>query len=154
VDYSVQVGAGQYWFRTRLFRFEDDALVQESAGYDWPELHLARLYSCQIRWSATGQPADLSPLLTVDVADHGGSADFSLPDGRAFRLILHSDDWPFDANNQALMLILQDLAPGGATVRSWTPTFAHQVTASMKVMDARCGPIAAPAKLSPASMLY
>lgn len=151
VDYSLQVGAGQYWFRTRLFRFEDDALVQESAGYDWPALHLARLYSCQIRWSATGQPADLAPLLNVDVADRGGRADFSLPDGRPFRLILHSDDWPFDASNQALILILQDLSPGGATVRGWTPSVARQVTASMKVMDARCSPIA-PANQSPASM--
>ena len=71
-------GRDIYWFRTRLFRFEDDALVQESAGYDWPALHLARLYSCQIRWSASGQPADLSPLLNVDVADHGGRADFYL----------------------------------------------------------------------------
>jgi hypothetical protein len=154
VDYSVQVGAGVYWFRTRLFRFEDDALVQESAGYDWPALHLARLYNCRIRWSATGQAADLSPLLNVDVADHGGRADFTLPDGRPVRLILHSDDWPFDASNQALILILQDLSPGGATVRSWTPSVARQVSASMKVMEARCGPIAAPANLSPAAMSY
>jgi CpeT/CpcT family (DUF1001) len=154
VDYSLQVGAGQYWFRTRLFRFEDDALVQESAGYDWPALHLARLYRCQIRWSASGQPADLSALLNVDVADHGGRADFTLPDGRPFRLILHRDDWPFDASNQALILILQDLSPGGATVRSWTAAVARQVTASMKVMDARCGPIAAPANLSPAATSY
>lgn len=154
VDYRVQVGAGRYWFRTRLFRFEDDALVQESAGYDWPALHLARLYSCRIRWSATGHRADLAPLLSVDVADHGGQADFSLPDGRPFRLILHSDDWPFDASNQALILILQDLSPGGVTVRSWTPAVAQQVTAATNVMDARCGPIAAPASLSPASMSH
>ena len=78
-------------------------------------MHLARLYSCRIRWSASGQPGELAPLLNVDVADHGGRADFSLPDGRAMRLILHSDDWPFDASNSALILILQDLAPGGAT---------------------------------------
>jgi hypothetical protein len=146
VDYSLQVGAGVYWFRTRQFRFEDDALVQESAGYDWPAMHLARLYSCRIRWAASGQPADLTPLLNVDVADHGGRADFSLPDGRALRLILHSDDWPFDASNHALILILQDLAPGGATVRSWSPADALQITAALKLMDARCGPSAPPAK--------
>ena len=40
VDYSVQVGDGLYWFRSRQFRFQDDALVQESAGYDWPSSHL------------------------------------------------------------------------------------------------------------------
>jgi len=146
VDYSLQVGAGVYWFRTRQFRFEDDALVQESAGYDWPAMHLAKLYSCRIRWSASGQPADLTPLLNVDVADHGGRADFSLPDGRAMRLILHSDDWPFDASNHALILILQDLAPGGATVRSWGPADAVQITAALKLMDARCGPSAPPAR--------
>jgi hypothetical protein len=146
VDYSLQVGEGVYWFRTRQFRFEDDALVQESAGYDWPAMHLARLYSCRIRWSASGQPADLAPLLNVAVADHGGRADFSLPDGRAMRLILHSDDWPFDASNHALILILQDLAPGGASVRSWSPADALQITAALKLMDARCGPSAPPTK--------
>ena len=154
VDYSVQLGEDVYWFRIRQFRFEDDALVQESAGYNWPALHLARLYTCRIRWATPAQPADLAPLLSVAVADHGGRADFSLPDGRSMRLILHSDDWPFDASNQALILILQDLAPGGATVRSWSPGDALQVSAAMKLMDARCGPSAPPANLSPAAMRY
>jgi hypothetical protein len=154
VDYSVQVGQGVYWFRTRQFRFQDDALVQESAGYDWPALHLARLYSCRIRWSSSGQPADLSPLLNVEVADHGGHADFSLPDGRALRLILHGDDWPFDASNTALILLLQDLAPDGPTVRSWSGSAVLQITASMKSMDARCGPMAPPAALSTAATWY
>jgi hypothetical protein len=142
VDYRLQVGEGVYWFRTRQFRFADDALVQESAGYDWPSLHQARLFSCRIRWSAPGRPGDLSPLLNVDVADHGGHADFSLPDGHAYRLILHSDDWPFDASNQALVLIVQDLAPGGATTRSWTESDALEVSAATTVMAVRCGPLA------------
>ncbi|HTC44296.1 MAG TPA: chromophore lyase CpcT/CpeT [Steroidobacteraceae bacterium] len=154
VDYSLQIGEGLYWFRSREFRFQDDALVQESAGYDWPALHLARLYSCQIRWSATGAPADLQPLLKVAVADRGGRADFSLPDGRPFRLILHSDDWPFDASAHALILVLQDLSPGGATARSWTSADALRVAASLPVVDAHCGPIASPATLSPAAMRY
>lgn len=146
VDYRLQVGEGVYWFRSRQFRFADDALVQESAGYDWPSLHQARLFSCRIRWSASGRAADLSPLLNVDLADHGGRADFSLPDGRAYRLILHSDDWPFDASNQALVLILQELAPGGATTRSWTESDALEVSAATKVMAVRCAPVALPAK--------
>jgi len=154
VDYSVQVGAQQYWFRTRQFRFEDDALVQESAGYDWPVLHLARLYSCRIRWSAPGAAGELAPLLNVQVADHGGRTDFALPDGRTLRLILHSDDWPFDASNHALILILQDLAPGGATVRSWSSVDDLQITAALKLMDARCGPSVSPANRSPAAMHY
>ena len=150
----MQVGEGVYWFRTRQFRFQDDALVQESAGYDWPVLHLARLYNCRIRWSATGRAADLSPVLNVDVADHGGRTDFPLPDGRMLRLILHGDDWPFDASNDALLLILQDLAPRGATARSWTSADALQITASMKSMDARCGPIVPPAKPAPAALWH
>lgn len=154
VDYQVQVGEGVYWFRSRQFRFADDALVQESAGYDWPSLHQARLYSCRVRWSASGRPADLSPLLTLDVADHGGRADFSVPDGRAFRLILHSDDWPFDASNEALVLILQDRSPGGATTRSWTGSDALEVSAALKAVEARCGPIAPQATQSPAAMRY
>jgi hypothetical protein len=154
VDYRLQVAEGVYWFRSRQFRFADDALVQESAGYDWPALHQARLFNCRVRWSASGRPTDLSPLLNVDVADHGGRADFSLPDGRTMRLILHSDDWPFDASDQALVLIVQDLAPGGATTRSWTESDALEVSASMRVMDVRCGPIAPPATLSPAAVSY
>lgn len=152
VDYRLQVGEGVYWFRTRQFRFQDDALVQESAGYDWPALHLARLYGCRVRWSASGRPADLSPLMVVDVPDRGGRADFSLPDGRRLRLILHSDDWPFDASSNALILILQDLAPAGTIVRSWTAADALQITASMKSMDVRCSPIAPPARPVPAAM--
>jgi hypothetical protein len=154
VDYRLQLAEGLYWFRSRQFRFADDVLVQESAGYDWPALHQARLFSCRIRWSAAAHPADLLPLLSVDVADHGGRADFSLPDGRPIRLILHSDDWPFDASNQALVLIIQDLSPGGATTRSWTGSDALEVTAATKLIDVRCGPIAPPAKLSPAAMRY
>jgi CpeT/CpcT family (DUF1001) len=154
VDYRLQVGVGVYWFRSRQFRFADDALVQESAGYDWPALHQARLFSCRIRWAASAHPAELSPLLTLEVADQGGRADFSLPDGRAFRLILHSDDWPFDASNQALVLVLQDLSPGGATARSWTESDALEVSAALPVMEARCAPIAPPAKPAPAAMRY
>jgi hypothetical protein len=151
VDYRVQVGEGLYWFRTRQFRFEDDALVQESAGYDWPVMHLARLYNCRIRWSASGRAADLVPLAHVQVADHGGRADVTLPDGRVLRLVLHSDDWPFDASNHALILILQDLAPGGATVRAWSESDAPQVTAAMKLMDVHCGPLGPPAGQSQAA---
>jgi hypothetical protein len=154
VDYSLQLGEGVYWFRIRQFRFDDDALVQESAGYNWPAMHLARLYSCRIRWSASGQPAELAPLLNVAVADQGGRAQFSLPDGRAMQLTLHSEDWPFDASNQALLLILQELAPGAASVRSWGSAHAEQVTAALKSMDARCGPSAPPATLSPAAIRY
>jgi hypothetical protein len=152
VTYRVQVGEGVYWFRTRQFRFEDDALVQESAGYDWPVLHLARLYSCRIRWTDPAQPSEPSSWLTVTVADRGGHADFSLPDGRTLRLILHSDDWPFDASNDALVLILQDLAPGGPTLRSWSAADTPQIGATLKSGDARCGPIASRARTEPAAM--
>ncbi len=153
VDYRLQVGVGRYWFRSRQFRFADDVLVQESAGYDWPSLHEARLFNCRIRWAASAHPADLSPLLSVAVADHGGRADFSLPDGHAFRLILHSDDWPFDASNEALVLILQDLS-SGATTRSWTKSDALEVSAATKVMEVRCGPVAPPGQLTPAAMRH
>jgi len=154
LDYRVEVGTGVYWFRSRQFRFADDALVEETAGYDWPALHQARLFSCRIRWSASGHAADLAPFLKVTLADHGGRAEFSLPDGRAMRLILHSDDWPFDASSQALILILQDLAPGGAITRSWTGADARGVTAAQADVEARCGPIVPPAMLSPAAVRY
>lgn len=142
VDYELLVGGGLNWYRKRVFRVDDDELVMETVGFDWFELHKARLFACRIRWSSSGRPTDLQPLTTVDVQDQGGRARFTTPDGHAFELELHSEDWPFDANRDALILIVRELGPGAPLASSWAELEAEEIAVSLGGMDVRCGPLA------------
>jgi hypothetical protein len=142
VDYQLLVGGGLNWYRKRLYRVDDDELVTESVGFDWFELHEARLFACRIRWSPSGRPADLAPLTEVNLHDQGGRARFTTPDGHAFELELHSRDWPFDANRDALILIVRELGAGAPLASSWTGLDAEEIAVSVGAMDVRCGPIA------------
>ncbi len=142
VDYQLLVGGGLDWYRKRLYRVDDDELVTESVGFDWFELHEARLFACRIRWSPAGPPADLAPLAEVNLHDQGGRARFTTPDGHAFELELHSRDWPFDANGDALILIVRELGAGAPLVSSWTGLDAEEISVSVGAMDVRCGPLA------------
>lgn len=142
VDYQVLVGDGLNWYRKRLYRLGDDQLLRETTGFDWFELHQARLYACRVRWSRTGHPADLAPLATIDLQDEGGRALLTTPNGVDFGLELHSDDWPFDANRDALILIVRQLGAGAPLVSSWTGLDGEQISASLGAIDVSCGPIA------------
>ncbi len=142
VDYQLLVGNGLNWYRKRLYRVDDDELVMESVGFDWFELHEARLFACRIRWSPSGRPADLAPLTEVNLHDQGGRVRFTTPDGHAFELELHSRDWPFDANRDALILIVRELGAGAPLASSWTGLDAEEISVSVGAMDVRCGPIA------------
>lgn len=142
VDYQLLVGGGLNWYRKRLYRLDDDELVSETVGFDWFELHAARLFACRIRWSPSGRPADLAPLTTVNLHDQGGRARFATPDGHAFELELHSGDWPFDANRDALILIVRELGSGAPLASSWADLGAEAITVALGAMDVRCGPIA------------
>jgi len=142
VDYQLLVGHGLNWYRKRLFRADDDELVRETVGYDWYQPHQARLFACRVRWSRSGRPANLEPLTIVELHDQGGRARFTTPDGRGFELQLHSADWPFDANRDALILVLQQLGAAEPVASSWAALDAEEVTVSVGAMDIRCGPIA------------
>lgn len=142
VDYRVLVGVDLYWYRKRVLRAGDGELAEETAGYDWFELHQARLFACRVRWSPAGGFGELAPLATFNVHDQGGRAHFVTPDGRAFELQLHSGDWPFDANRDALILIVRELGTSAPLASSWTEIDAEQISIDLDELDVRCGPIA------------
>jgi hypothetical protein len=142
MDYQLLVGHGLNWYRKQLFRADDDELVSETVGFDWFEPHQARLFACRIRWSPSGRSADLAPLTIVDLHDQGGRARFTTPDGHEFELQLHSGDWPFDANQDALILFVRDLRDTEPAASSWTSLDAEEVGVSLDGLDVRCGPIA------------
>jgi CpeT/CpcT family (DUF1001) len=142
LDYQVLVGHGLNWYRKRLFQTDDDELASETVGFDWFEPHEARLFACRIRWSPPDHPADFAPLTIVDLHDQGGRAHFTTPDGHGFDLELHSNDWPFDANHDALILTVRELGAAEPVTFSWTALDAEEVAVTLDTVDIRCGPIA------------
>ncbi|HEU4626178.1 MAG TPA: CpcT/CpeT family chromophore lyase [Steroidobacteraceae bacterium] len=141
VDYRMVIGPEIYWYRRRLLRESDDALVEEVMGYNWFEPNDARLFTCRVDWSVTGKPADLHPLTRLDVHDQGGRARFTTPDQRKFELSLHSEDWPFAGDRDALILLLEDAGTSTPVASSWTALDARQIDIDLGWMTVRCGPL-------------
>ncbi len=141
VDYRMVIGADLYWYRRRLFRVSDDELVEEVMGYNWFSPNEARLFTCRVQWSATGKTSDLRELARVDVHDQGGRARFAAPDGRRFELGLHSDDWPFAGDRDALILMLEQPNSPAPVASAWTARDAQQISIDLGWMKIRCGPL-------------
>jgi hypothetical protein len=140
VEYRLLIGGTIYWYRKRLLRLADGELLTDAIGFEWFELHRARLFACRIRWSRSGLRDDLAPLARINVHDQGGRARFSAPDGRNFELELHSRDWPFDPNRDALILVVRELGAGAPLASSWTDLDSDQVQVEFEALDIRCGP--------------
>lgn len=141
VDYRIVVGADLYWYRRRLLRVSDDQLAEEVMGYNWFEPNGMRLFTCRIEWSDTGKPSGLREIARLDVHDQGGRSRFSTPDGRRFELSLHSEDWPYATDRDALILMLED--PGAPTpiASAWTGLDEHRIAIELGWMNVRCGPL-------------
>ncbi len=139
VDYRMVIGSDVYWYRRRLLRESDDELVQEVIGYNWFEPNGARLFTCQVAWSVTGKPGDLRRVARLDVHDQGGRARFTTPDGRKFELSLHSEDWAFAGNRDALILLLEDPDTSVPIASSWSALDAHQIAIDLGWMSIHCG---------------
>jgi hypothetical protein len=142
VEYRLLIGGNIYWYRKRVLRLEDGEPLTDVIGFEWFEMHRARLFACRIRWSRSGQRDDLVPLARVNLHDQGGRARFSTPNGRNFELELHSRDWPFDANRDALILVVRELGAGAPLASTWTDLDSVQVRLEFEALDIRCGPLA------------
>ena len=145
VDYQLVIGPDLYWYHRRVLTRRGDDLKEEVIGYNWFELNEATLFTCRIDWSRTGQAADLKPLQRVELRDEGGRAQFTTPDGRTLDLVMHSLDWPFLGERDALILIVQEehpRQPEPLTVGSaWSEIDTQQLSLQLDWLRVRCGPI-------------
>lgn len=142
VDYQVLVGKGLYWYHKRLLSFEDDELLEEVIAFDWFELHEARLFTCRIRWKPATNTGPPLPIWSVDLHDQGGRVKFTTPDGKLYELALHSRDWPFDTNRDALILIVQQAGAPAPLASSWTGLDDSQISLDLDWLSVSCGPFA------------
>ncbi len=143
VDYQLVIGPDIYWYHRRVLSFAGDDVQDEVIGYNWFELNQATLFTCRIDWSPTGNARDLRPLQQLDLRDEGGRAQFSTPDGRTLDLVLHSQDWPFLGERDALILMLQEeRRPQPTTVGSaWSEIDSQSISLQLDWLRVRCGPL-------------
>jgi len=141
VDYQLVLGENLYWYRRRLIRQRDAALEEELIGYNWFELNAARLFTCRVDWSASGRPRDLKPLLRLDVHDKGGRGELLTPDGRRLELTLHSQDWPFAAEHDSLVLLLTESQQSLPLAAAWTVVDEDRIALCLGWLRIRCGSV-------------
>jgi hypothetical protein len=141
VDYQVLIGNGLYWYHRRLLSFTDDELLEEVIGFDWFELHEARLFTCRVRWMAQGSANAPREIAVVDLHDQGGTAKFTTPDGLGYELALHSGDWPFDTNRDALILLVRSEGTAAPLASSWTGLDDERIEIDLGWLDVGCGAI-------------
>ena len=142
LDYQLVISAELYWYRRRALRQSDGELQEEVIGFNRFEPSEAQLYACRIAWSASGSVRDLRPLLTLDLYEAGGHANFVTPDGRALELTLHGRDWPFAVDRDALLLLLQEPGGDGPLATSWAQRDAQQIALELGWLQVRCGSLA------------
>jgi hypothetical protein len=142
LDYQLVIGQDLYWYRRRVLRQSDHALQGEVIGFNRFEPNEARLYVCRIAWSASGQRAELRPLLTLDLYEAGGRGRFVTPDGRALELTLHGRDWPFAADRDALLLLLTEQGQEEPFATAWAQMDAQRIALELGWLQVHCGSMA------------
>jgi hypothetical protein len=140
LDYQLLIGADLYWYRRRLLAKSNGDVKEEVIGFNWFELNMTQLYTCRVDWTSTGRAQDLRPLVRLDVQDQGGRGRFVTPDGRKLELTLHSDDWPFAVERDALILILQDQGAEIPFATAWSSIDEEQISLDLSWLRIRCGP--------------
>jgi hypothetical protein len=141
VEYRLVVGEDLYWYRRRVLLRKADDLQEEVFGFNFFELNDARLFACRVDWSSTGRKSELRPLAKLELHDQGGKARFVTPDGRKLELTLHSQDWPFMADRDALILLVQDQVQNVPLASAWTEIDSDDIAINLGWLHIRCGSI-------------
>ena len=139
VEYRLVVGEDLYWYRRRVLLRKRNDLQEEVFGFNWFELNDARLFACRVEWSVTGRKSDLRLLARLELHDQGGRAHFATPDGRKLELTLHSQDWPFMADRDALILLLQDQVQNTPMASAWTEIDSDDIAINLGWLRIQCG---------------
>jgi hypothetical protein len=142
VDYQLLIGDDLYWYRRRLLARGNGEVREEVIGFNWFELNSTQLYTCRVDWTSTGRPQDMRPLVKLDVQDQGGRGRFVTPDGRRLELTLHSDDWPFAVERDALILVVRDQGTQVPIATAWSSADEEQIALNLSWLRIRCGPTA------------
>lgn len=142
LDYQLVISEDLYWYRRRAFRESDGQLQQEVIGFNRFEPNEARLYACRVAWSASGSPAELKPLVNLDLYEAGGHGRFVTPDGRTFQLTLHGRDWPFALDRDALILLLQEEGRDAPLATAWAQMDTQRIALKLGWLEVHCGSIA------------
>ncbi len=139
VEWRLVIGDDLYWYRRRVLLRKGNDLQQEVFGFNFFEMNDARLFACRIDWSAAGRRSDLHLLTKVELHDQGGKARIATPDGRDLELTLHSQDWPFMADRDALILLVQDEAQNTPLASAWTEIDADDIDINLGWLRISCG---------------
>jgi hypothetical protein len=139
VELQLVIGDDLYWYRRRVLLRKGDELQEEVFGFNWFEMNDARLFACRVDWSATGRKSDLRLLARLDVHDQGGHAHFVTPDGRKLELTLHSQDWPFMTDRDALILLVQDQVQSTPLASAWTEIDSDDISINIGWLRVQCG---------------
>ena len=139
VELRLVIGEELYWYRRRVLLRKTDELQEEVFGFNWFEMNDARLFACRVDWSATGRKSDLRPLARLDLHDQGGRAHFVTPDGRKLELTLHSEDWPFMTDRDALILLVQDQVQSTPLAFAWTDIDSDDISINLGWLRVQCG---------------
>ena len=139
VEYRLVIGEDLYWYRRRVLLRKGNDLQEEVFGFNWFELNDARLFACRVEWSATGRKSDLRLLARLELHDQGGRAHFATPDGRKLELTLHSQDWPFMVDRDALILLLQDEVQNTPMASAWTEIDSDDIAINLGWLRVQCG---------------
>ena len=142
VEFQVLIGQDLYWYRRRILRKSDSEVQEEIMGFNWFELDTTQLYTCRVDWTSSDHLQDLRPLLKLDVQDQGGHGRFVTPDGRKIEITLHSEDWPFAAERDSLILIVRDQGAEVPFATAWASVDEEDISLNLSWLRIRCGPAA------------
>lgn len=134
VDYQTVIGENLYWYRRRIITVDENELQEEIVAFNWFEPNDARLFTCRVEFAK-------KTLMRLDLHDQGGTERFVTPDGRALELSLHSQDGPFAADRDALILVLRQQGASDPIASAWTELTARQIALDVGWLTVRCGPL-------------